>query len=477
MALFMISSILRYFRTRTPWFVANFDSCSALAKALGNFLNGRDFKGVGKVPNSELIARIVNSLPWDLQKAAYVKGSAHEAVHPDKLGKIDAEEFSTWATGLYPKRKYSTIFIGSTNGAAVHMSAAMGAPWLPQTFMIPVKTGDELSLDEPKQRMEWAIKPAEQLLKRNPDLQLHHMMDPSQDRPMLDAISYFRVKRLRLGDAYKKFISENLEKNGTILIVECQKKWPGKKVGNRHYFQFGGLGGITPENYYKGSEEITKFLRENRSSVEKWDPPSPDGDFPESEWGFEPQLQNDINEFASENKFQVKQMTYQEPEDLSPFVADLFRWWYGQRKIKSDTLIADMFFLMDPFWTLRTGSVPFWLAFNARPSINRLKQYLQQTEPYENIYMLPFSNGVKAIDLATQEDMRSALALATKNGDFLGSDPDKYPYDFGIYSRYQKAIEKKIPQRYPLDISLTLKQLNDFFKFSDGKHKVTFKTR
>ena len=42
-------------------------------------------------------------------------------------------------TSLYPSRRYPMALIGSSNGAAVHLAAAMGAPWLPQTFMVPVR--------------------------------------------------------------------------------------------------------------------------------------------------------------------------------------------------------------------------------------------------------------------------------------------------------------------------------------------------
>lgn len=468
----MISSLLRNFRNRTPWFVANFDSCSGMAKALGNFMHGEGFMGVGELPNSELLAEVINALPWNLQKNLYINGSSKEAVDPGKLQEVQAEKFSEWATNLYPSRQCSTILIGSSSGAAVHLGAAMGAPWLPQTFLIPVKTPDHLSVDAPVERMEWAREPAKQLLKSNPDLQLHHMMDPNQDRPMLDAISYFRVKRLKLGEAYKAFISESLKKNGILLLVECQKRWPGKKIDDRHFFQFGGLGGITPEEYYQGSDEIKAFLKQNKSPVEKWDAPSPDGDILEAEWGFKPALREDIEAFAKENGYQVQRIVYQEPEDLSPFVAELYRWWYRQRNIKPDTLIADMFFLMDPFWTIRTGSVPFWLAFNAKRSIHNLNQYLQHTDSYDNIFMLPFSNGVDGVGLATQDDLEAVLAQAKKKGDFLGTEPDLYPFDFGTYARYQKDIQERIPARYPADDLLTMSQFHEFAQETKGKFHV-----
>ncbi|MFD2515209.1 hypothetical protein ACFSRY_15150 [Pontibacter locisalis] len=468
----MLSSLLRHFHNRTPWFTANFDSCSALAKALGNYLHGHAFAGVGETPNSELLAEVINLMPWELQKSVYVKGSSKEAVSPDKLGEVNAEEFSEWVTGLYPAKKYPVILIGSSNGAAVHMAAAMGIPWLPQTFMIPVEAPDHLSVDDPIERMEWAVEPARQLLSANPDLQLHHMMDPNQDRPMLNAISYFRVKRLQLGAAYEEFITNNLEKGSTLLLLDCRKSWPITKVDTRHYFQFGGLGGITPEGYHQGSEEISEFLRRNESDVEKWTAPKPDGTGPESEWGFEPTLGEDITRFAQENGYQVQRIVYEEPEDLSPFVADLYHWWYEQRSMAAKTLIADMFFLLEPYWTIRTGSVPFWLAFNSKSSVNRLKEYLRKTAPYENVYILPFSNGVKAVGLATLEDMKSALSYARNTGDFIGFDPSLYPFDFGIYARYQKEMEERLPLRYDMEPSLTLVQLLAFADQTKSEYQV-----
>ena len=84
----------------------------------------------------------------------------------------------------------------------IHLCAALGIPWLPQTVLIPVYKGESLSPDKPKETIDWTKKPAEGFLKNNPDWQLHHMMDPSQDRLRVGQIAYFRVKKLKLGKWY-----------------------------------------------------------------------------------------------------------------------------------------------------------------------------------------------------------------------------------------------------------------------------------
>src|SRR5690606_37301412 len=110
---------------------------------------------VGSIPSSQLLGKIINFIPPKLQKNIYVYGSAKGAKNPDKLGKVDSNASSEWVSNLFPKGKYPAVLIGSSNGPIVHLAAAMGIPWLPQTFLIPVKTPEGLGVDEPTKRMEW----------------------------------------------------------------------------------------------------------------------------------------------------------------------------------------------------------------------------------------------------------------------------------------------------------------------------------
>ncbi|MBB4917237.1 hypothetical protein FHS44_004345 [Streptosporangium saharense] len=60
-------------------------------------------------------------------------------------------------------------------------------------------------------------------------------------------------------------------------------------------------------------------------------------------------------------------MRFTEPEDLSPVVADLYRDWYQRRDPPADRLLAECFLFLEPWWTLRSGSVPYWMVFNTDP--------------------------------------------------------------------------------------------------------------
>src|SRR5690606_22064882 len=166
------------------------------------------------------------------------------------------------------------------------------------------------------------------------------------------------------------------------------------------------------------SDGVEKFLRRMGSKYKKWNAPLPTLDMPESEWGFEPALQEDILELAQKEGFKVISIGFDEPEALSPLVADLYRFWYKERGMGNNQLLVGTFFLMDPYWTLKTGSVPYWLAFNGQPSADSLNAYLELAAPFDNIYLMPFSHGIEGMGLAPEEYLKSILSKASNKGEF-----------------------------------------------------------
>jgi hypothetical protein len=286
-------------------YVANFDSEAAMLRALGNYLRGEDFPMTGSMPQSvepvmKALVAVVNVLPRRVREEVYTWSGRIEAVPSRKLDQVRAEDISRWVVSHYPRRRHQAAVIGSSNGALVHLCCALGIPWLPQTFLIPVRRSG-VHPDEPAEELEWGREPAQVLLAANPELQLHHMFDPNQDRLMARRMAYFRVKRLRLGETYERFLEENLSEGATLFVVECGLKWPTIQVGNRHIFQFGALGGATPEEFLCGSERVENYLARYGSHRRRWDPPEPDGERPEAEWGFEPAFREDVERFAREH--------------------------------------------------------------------------------------------------------------------------------------------------------------------------------
>ncbi|MFO7772943.1 MAG: hypothetical protein R6V59_03225 [Dehalococcoidia bacterium] len=453
-----------------PFYITKFDSSWGMLKALSRFLEGKDFPGVGILPTARPVEGVVDLLRGRAITTAYTYGGAMETVPPAKLADVRAEKLAARMVEQYPRGKYKAAMLGSSNGAAVHLCAALGIPWLPQTFLMAIRRPG-LHPDQVIEDMEWGKATAEPLLRTNPEFKLHQMHDPCQDRLMIQRMAYFRIKRLRLGETFERFLKENLEPGATIFVLECTLSWPTTEISPRHVFQVGGVGGITPEEYINGSEKVTEFLKREGVSYTHWDVPEPDARRPEAEWGFEPALLEDVYRFAAENNYRVKRISFVEPEHLSPLVADLYRWWHEKRGISSNRLLVQTFNVVEPWWTLKTGSVPFWIVFNTEPSAASVEGYLEQTPPFDYIHLMILSHGVHGPGVTPIERWRSILHQAGKDGSFIGLKEEKYPQDIAVFIRYNREVQK-LPGRYDMPAPMELDQLDTFVKESGHRYQV-----
>lgn len=442
-----------------------------MARAVARYLAGKDFAALGQSKLLQFPVGFANLLPPKMRKSVFARFGAAEGISPEEAGRVNSATIADWITDLYPKRRYPVIIIGSASGALVHLAAALDAPWLPQTMLTLIKQRG-VGIDEPVCAMDAGRPPAELFLAANPDVQLHHMHDPSQDRLMLAYITYFRWKYRRLPQAYRNFIDSSLEPNGTIVIAECEQSWPTTQVGDRHVFQFGAVGGPTVDEYFSGGERVANYLARCGSHLRKWHPAAPDRESPEAEWGFEPSLRESVETFARERNYRLVRLRFDEPDDLSPAIADFYREWYRERGIASNRLLIESFIQLEPYWTLRTASVPFWMKFNMRPSLERAAKYVAEAGPFDHIRLILFAHGVNSIGLPSIAEWREILAQARLEGSFLGVEENAYPAHFAGFSRYYTELRSS-PERHPLPKPIGLDRFERFLKSAEGSYRVS----
>lgn len=443
-----------------PRFLASFDSASAMLMATAAYLRGESFPALGQSKLLKPLVKATDLLPTKAKEKAFILSGLTEAVPAGRMGRTDVAEVSRWVTRQYPRRRYPAIAVGSSSGALVHLWAALGVPWLPQTFFVPV--AQRVHPDDPMTAMRKGLKPARALLDANPDIQLHHMHDANQDRLMVRALTYFRFKRRTLGPEYEAFLRDQLAPGGTIIISDCRERWRTTAVGDRHVFQHGAVGGATEEEFHHGGPRVARYLERYDSPVRRWEGPEPDSVSPEAEWGFAAELAEDVDRFAAEHGYRVRRIVFDEPSSPSPMVADLYRWWYRHRRIPASRLLVESFIVLDPWWTLRTGSVPFWMTFSMDPSLAAVERYLDTRGPFADIHLALFQNGVPdAVGWPPPQRWQAVLDRATRSGRYLGRDLANFPYEMSLYARYDEAL-RAIPARYPMPGPLTLAQLDDF---------------
>ncbi|TCK33656.1 hypothetical protein B0G84_7945 [Paraburkholderia sp. BL8N3] len=390
----------------------------------------------------------INRLPERAREWAYSIGGMTEGITTRQARKLNVEGISEWVAGLYPDRQYGAAFIGSSNGALMHVAAALGVPWLPQTFLCPVRAPFS-DPDDARRGLAEGRRTVEALLEADSRIAVHHMQDPNQDRLMLGAMSYFRLKHRALPLAYREFLLRNLAPGATVFIDACTRSWPVTRTSERSFYQFGATGGATEDEYLRGGPRVTEYLARYGIDRTRWDPPAPTEATPEAEWGYDNALTADINALADEMNWRAVEFSFFEPESFSFVAAAAYREWYAQAGIEPTRLVVDSFLLMDPDTTLRLHALPFWLVFCTRPSAETLRAFLDSQPPFEEIDMMLFSHGTEGVGVTSIDEWRKLLARATRTGRFLGVDTQRYPRDFATFVRFDQALRQLRPTFEP----------------------------
>ncbi len=432
-----------------PRWITAFDPSAAMARATSRMSRGDDFPDLGVDVRWSGLLPAINRVPEAAREGAFRAAGWLTAVAPEDLDRVDVDDACRWIADSHVRRERPMVFVGSANGALVHLFAALDAPWLPQTFLVAARLGGGDPVDMVG-RMHRARPAAERLLDRNPQTVLHHMHDANYEHLSVRHTSHFHLKLTRLGPAYEAYLRATLPPGGTIVVVDCQQRWPLTRVGPRHWFQAGGVGGLTPDEHREGGPRVERFLRARGIDPARWRAPGADLDGPEAQWGFESALLDDVRRFAAEHGFRVRRLVFEHPAEPSPLVADLYRAWLTERGLHPDRLLVESSVVIEPWWTLRTGAVPFWTHRPVEGALDAVDAYLRSRDPFERIEVMLASPGVEAAGLAPVERWRALFARAQRGGELIGTDERAFPRDFAVFHRYHEEIARKIPERHPL---------------------------
>lgn len=433
---------------RSARHVARFDSSTVLLDALAAHLRGESLPSAGLPVPSRALMLAANRLPRSARGWLYSAGGAIEAARPSAAAPLKVDEVARWLVSRYPDRRYPGVAIGSSNGAFVHLAAALGIPWLPQTFLVPVRHSG-IHPDDLEGSMRWGIGVGESLAGGDERLQVHHMHDPNQDRLMIARMAYFRIKLRDLPPAYERFVREHLAEGAPLLVVEGNNTWPSREVGPRRFFQPGATGGAMPGEYIGGSERVRRFLAEEGSPFGTWCLPGDLEHVPEAEWGFEPALLGPLGKLAGDLGSPLVRLRFDEPEDLSPAVADLYRHWFEREGLPADRAVVETFFLLEPHLAIAKARVPFWVRFSVQPALEHARRYLAG-RAFGEVRGVMFPHGVRSVGVALPEDW-----LPLFSDGFLGTDPDQFPRDFASLVRFHRAFSRlDAPDRAPSALGL-----------------------
>lgn len=456
----------------TPAFVADFDSATGLVRALAAALRHQPYRRLGRSRSAGAAVAASRLLPERLRTRAFAVAGGREAIAPASLPSVDPEGFTQWVIQQYGPRSAPAVAVGSSNGAVMHLCAALGIPWLPQTFLVPVRR--DRHPDDCTGDVALAASEALELLGREPGLQIHQMHDPNQDRLMVSRLGYFRMKLRSLTAAYRDYLRATLDPGGTIVIVDCGLTWPVTTIGERHVFQHGAVGGLAPEDYDHGSARVAEFLAREGADARSWQFPPTDGEAPEAEWGYEPALTADVEEFAARHGYRVVELRFPGPESPSRLVADAYLDAYGGHARR---LLAETFICVEPTWVLQSRSVPLWLTFATESSLATLDAHLRHgTGGLTDLLVTLFPHGVRSAGIAPAE---AWIRTGTTNGlgtTLAGVARSRWPADFASLATYSRAL-RRVDRGDDPPPPMTLEWVEAFVSSAGAAYDVSWRAR
>lgn len=439
-------------------FVAQFDSSSAMLRAMARFLGGGGYLGLGTMDRLGPLLQAADHLPVGAREFLHEHGSWAEAVPPEQLAGLRAEDLSRWMVSHYGAGLFPAVALGATSGAGLHLAAALGAPWLPQTLLVPVQWQPD-DVDDLAAAMEWGARTGRVVVENNLELQLHHVHDPNQDRLRIQKMACFRLKRRVLGASIEEFLGRSCA--GHLLLFDCRTRWPVARTGPRQYFQPGAPGGLRPEEYLLGGPRVRAFLAAQRSTFRSWHPEGVDAEAAEAEWGLEGSLAADARRFAQEAGMSVIEVTYSDPHELSRFVADLYGWWYRLRGRSADSVILESYILLDLLWVLKAGLIPYWSMLPVESSFQHVESWLEESGPRSRLFATLFPHGMDSAGLVDPDEVGMLLMKNAREARLLGVDPFRFPRDFGAFLRFFDELSDLPVAGSPPD-PLTLAELECF---------------
>lgn len=354
----------------------------------------------------------------------YSWGAGRQALRPDELlGEREADAASGMIEPYKRSQRFPALFIGSAVGSVVDLAVATGAAFLPQTFLVLLRT-KKRNPDDIQSLLRISAPLGAKLSLCFPSAVIHQMHDPQNDRLMVNRVAYFRMKWRRLPHLYRRFITERLEPGGTIFIIDCRYRWPALQFSENHTFQLGGTGGVEPGEY----------LQRYGFSSSGWLPG------PEAEWGYDDALTADIMNVASAQKHPVVRISFDHPQDLSGPVARLFRGAISRNN--PSRLLMTNFAMLAPVHVLVTGAVPYWAVWNDVASLNKLAQFLGGEARFDIIDGLLFQNGARAQGQATARQWLETFKKYAERGRLVGLKMNKHPFDFAAMERYSRVLRR-----------------------------------
>jgi hypothetical protein len=399
------------------------------AQALGGY-GGQDLDRLPDPPD-----------PGGAPSAAFEDALAHVAAHRavpwEATGEIDAETVAAWTIAQYARpagqrstaaSAYPAAVLGSPHGSAVHLAAALGAPWLPTGFDLAV-TWPDGTVDDPDAALRHGMAAADRLRTANPGIAVRQVYDPVL-RGRTAGTTVALVARWRhVPRAYQRFLSARLAPGAPLLLVFDARPWPVFDLGGGLTFQLGSpVAGLEPEDYLRPGPDLGQALRLAGGESRRWRAPRIAPGDGLAEHGAEPDLVGELRRVASAAGRSLHQVRYGRPSALSVAVAEVIRDWLGEAGGDGGRLLVECGRLLDPGRVRRCGLVPYWCEAALRGEVSDAEWWLAGSRRFDSVDVLVEPPGRPSSVIAPIPQWRALAWFGQHRGSVDRTALRSYPY-------------------------------------------------
>lgn len=415
------------------------------------------------LPNWQRVGlSLLGRVPQQISRQIIPKIQAANAIPANMVENLDIRTLAKERLKDYDNTygPFPALTIGAgLGGASAHLALSLGGPFLPQAFVVTLKGG---SYDgKARTYFERSMSLAAKITQHNPDIITIQHFDPVHDEWLTRRVNHLRFKITELIEPYQEFIHANLIDGGTIYYLDCGAEWLQYQIEERIFFQLGGWGDISAQEYIEGSARINNYCQANGMQFTDWQLSG----YPlikgaESEWGSAPGLDSSIEEFCENHGYRFCPIRLKHPHDYSRLAFAAVRRQLELEDREPAGVQIEMFSQFDPSTVQLAGLLPLWLIFNTWDSLNFLESMAKDFPKNVAVFFSPLSTFTLTPDLVPWS--RWETALHDYDWVNIGTRQTHYPGDPQAIANWTNPLHQWVRENYhPIKSCLNADELTD----------------